>query len=118
PLDANGKPTIIEDVRSLPIYTVASVSDPSPVDMLSVAYSWTVTKNGSSFASGAGIATGSNTSGGMSSLIIGFNYTPDSAGTYTVSLTISNKDGLATASGTVDVLFPPIPTHIPLTSRF
>jgi uncharacterized delta-60 repeat protein len=61
------------------ITLTASATDPSPVDTAAgFSYSWSVTKNGSAFASG----TGAN-----------FTFTPDDNGTYAVSLTATDKDG-------------------------
>jgi PKD repeat protein len=61
------------------IVVSSAVSDPSSIDTAQgFARSWSVTKNGSPFASGSGIS---------------FAFTPNDNGTYVVTLTATDKDG-------------------------
>ena len=73
-----------------PIALTGVVTDPSPVDVAAgFAEAWTVTKNGSPFATGTGA---------------GFSFTPDDNGTYTVTLSATDKDGLGSStSATITV---------------
>lgn len=62
-----------------PIALTASATDPSTVDTAAgFTFGWSVTKNGSPYATGSGPA---------------FSFTPDDDGTYVVSLTATDKDG-------------------------
>ena len=66
----------------------ASATDPGTVDG-TPAFAWSVTKDGSSFASGTGPA---------------ISYTPNDNGTYVVTVTATDKDGgVGTASATTQV---------------
>jgi hypothetical protein len=66
-----------------------SATDPSSADQATLAYTWAVLKNGTSFASGTGAAP---------------SFTPDDNGTYVVTLTATDKDGgSSSASQTIDV---------------
>jgi hypothetical protein len=56
----------------------STATDPSSVDAASLTRSWSVTKNGTAFASGAGAS---------------FSFTPDDNGAYAVTLTVTDKDG-------------------------
>jgi hypothetical protein len=74
----------------------SSVTDPGPVDAAAgFTYAWSVTKNGSAYASGSGA---------------GFSFTPNDNGTYVVRLTATDKDGgvspPASATITVDNVAP------------
>jgi hypothetical protein len=69
----------------------SSVTDPSPVDTSAgFTYVWSVTKNGSDYASGTEAS---------------FRFTPDDNGTYVVTLIATDKDGGASqpASATITV---------------
>ena len=61
------------------IALTGSATDPSPADTAAgLSLAWAVAKNGSPFATGAGAA---------------YSFTPDDNGTYTVTLTATDKDG-------------------------
>jgi streptogramin lyase len=95
--------TVTEDSRILPITVSAGSTDPSPTDLQSgVTYTWTVTKNGQPYASDS--QTGNP-----------YSFTPDGSGTYVVSLAYTDRDGSATASETINVVFLPIPANVQLT---
>jgi hypothetical protein len=68
----------------------STVTDPSPVDTAAgFTYHWSVTKNGSAYASGSAAA---------------ISFTPDDNGTYVVTLTATDKDGgVGTTSITITV---------------
>ena len=72
------------------INLTSTVTDVSTVDTtVGFTYAWSVTKNGAAFASG----TTQN-----------YSFTPDTAGTYVVSLTATDKDGgSSSASSTINV---------------
>jgi hypothetical protein len=62
-------------------------SSPAAADNSTLVYKWTVTKNGSSYASGAGTS---------------FSFTPDDEGTFVVTFTVSDDGGMSgTDSATV-----------------
>jgi hypothetical protein len=69
---------------------VGSATDPSPMDTVAgFAYAWSVTKNGSPYASGSGA---------------NFGFTPDDDGAYVVTLSATDKDtGTGSTSVTIDV---------------
>jgi PKD repeat protein len=117
PPDANGNRTALEDSRGLPITVVGIVADPSLADFQSGrTYSWTVTKDGLPYASSPGTETSSGTQNGGGSATNHYGITPDSAGTYVFTLAFTDRDGSATASLTINVIFLPIPSHVQLTN--
>jgi hypothetical protein len=66
----------------------STVTDPGPLDT-NPTYAWTVTKNGSPFASGTAA---------------GLTFTPDDDGTYVATLAVTDKDGaVGTVSKTIQV---------------
>ncbi len=69
-----------------PITVGSSVSDPGTGDVLT--YSWSVTKNGAPFALPGGTVTSAPT----------FSFTPDAAGTFATTLTVSDDDGGTTTT--------------------
>src|SRR5262249_19771912 len=73
----------------------STVTDPSSVDTAAgFAYSWSVTRDGRPFALPAGTVTDS----------ADFAFTPDDNGSYVVTLTVTDEDGVAgAASHTVTV---------------
>jgi endonuclease G len=73
-----------------PVTATVTASD---IETASLTYSWTVTKNGTPFTSGAGAAT--------------FTFTPDAAGTWVVTATATDADGAsATSSASITVVDP------------
>src|SRR5207248_1542868 len=111
--DANGNLTLdIEDSRHLGVGVFALTTDPSLADFQSgLTYSWTITKNGLPYASGPGGLTFNNSANGAGFARNDYGFTPDSAGTYVVSVAFTDKDGSASASMTINVTlsFLPIP---------
>src|SRR5262249_31342800 len=64
----------------------STVADPGAADTAAgFAYAWSVTRNGSAYASGSAAA---------------FSFTPDDNCTYAVSLTVTDKDGGSVSTGT------------------
>ena len=82
-------------LEGTPISLNSTVTDPSAADTAAgFTYSWTVTKNGSTVASGSGTS---------------LNFTPNDNGTYAVTLTAGDKDlgaGSATTNITVTNVAP------------
>src|SRR5207237_229717 len=70
------------------VAVTASATDPAAVDnSAGFTYGWTVTKNGSAYATGTGS---------------GLTFTPDDNGVYAITLTVTDKDGgTSTASLTL-----------------
>ncbi|HEV8636751.1 MAG TPA: DUF4082 domain-containing protein, partial [Chloroflexota bacterium] len=67
----------------------ATATEPSAVDAAALTRSWSVTKDGAAFASGAGTS---------------FGFTPSDNGAYAVTLTVADKDGgTGSASATIAV---------------
>jgi ELWxxDGT repeat protein len=72
------------------ITPAAVITDPSPVDVAAgFTEAWSVTMNGAPYATGAGA---------------GFSFTPDDNGTYVVTLSAADKDGLASSASTTIVV--------------
>jgi RHS repeat-associated protein len=89
----NGAPTSSPEGTAITL--TSTVTDPSTVDMLAgFSYAWSVTKNGSAFASG-------NTSG--------LNFTPDNAGSYVVILTATDEDGIQGSTSATITITPVAP---------
>src|SRR6266850_1166614 len=86
-------------LEGTPISLNSTVTDPSAADTAAgFTYSWTVTKNGSTVASGSGTS---------------LNFTPNDNGTYAVTLSVTDKDGSAgsvSASIVVSNVAPVIPS--------
>lgn len=73
----SGAPTTSPEGTAIAL--TASASDPSSADTTAgFTFAWSVTKNGSAFATGSGA---------------NFSFTPDDNGAYVVSLTATDKDG-------------------------
>jgi 6-phosphogluconolactonase (cycloisomerase 2 family)/PKD repeat protein len=77
-------------VAGSPMTLSASAIDPSAVDQSAgFTFAWTVTKNGAAFAAGTGSS---------------FQFTPDGAASYVVTLSATDKDGgIASTSATITV---------------
>jgi len=71
-----------------PITLSGSATDPSTVDMASIIYAWSVTKNGRAFDSGTGTS---------------FTFTPDDNAVYIATLTVTDKDGGIDSDSTGDI---------------
>src|SRR5262249_34871403 len=84
----NGAPASSPEGTAISL--TSTVSDPSPVDTAAgFTYAWSVTKNGSAYASGSGAS---------------FSFTPDDNGTYVRTVEVTErKGGTATASRTIAV---------------
>src|SRR6267142_680509 len=103
---ANVPPTVGLDIppnsfEGTPVTLNSIVSDPSPADTaIGFTYSWTVTKNGTTVASGTAAS---------------LTFTPDDNGPYVVSLSAKDKDnGTGVASTTINVNnVAPIVTGLP-----
>jgi hypothetical protein len=86
----SGLPSGNTSPEGSPINLTATATDPGTADTAAgFTFAWSVTKNGNSFAAGAGAA---------------FGFTPDDNGTYVVTLQATDKDnGTGTANGTLVV---------------
>ncbi len=73
----------------------ATSTDPSPVDAASLEYAWSVNVAGQSYALGTTAA---------------FTFTPDNQGSYIVTLTVTDKDGLSSTAQTTVTVVNVLPT--------
>jgi ELWxxDGT repeat protein len=105
PANNNYENDSITVMKGSPANLVADVTDPNVADLQSGStYAWTVTKDGVLYASGPGADIGSTVdSNGVFHLRNGFSFTPDEFGTYVATFALTDSDGSATASHTVDV---------------
>jgi uncharacterized delta-60 repeat protein len=95
-----GQPGPIHSTPGVPITVYPAMANVSTSDQAGFSYTWTVTKNGAAFASSS-----SSTLGTVPSI----TFTPDTAGVYLATLTVTNEDGV-TSSASDTVLVDPLPS--------